>query len=319
VGGSSLLREGSSWSEAMAWQGRRSRSMLNYGSPFHRVAGIVAVDAASLSSSDRPLTLSVDSWSSEPVGLTVNVYRGRRVVASGALSPRVGTWSTADFDVPAGEDVGTRGAFQPSDSGTFGTGDIVIRDVEFVDGSGAATYVLRHGAPATLTVHYEILNPSLAEHAQVTIGFHRDGVQDVCRYIARDLNFDASHARGVARLDIPGLSLTDGIYTVSIMIAKEGYYDREQATFYSINPSGRTMHLNVRIARSQTGMERFAAATGVLLLSPMPLLWYGAGPGPGSSNTVTSSGISLMVGILYSPRLNVEICPSAASNSSISE
>ena len=42
-----------------------------------------------------------------------------------------------------------------------------------------------------------------------------------------------------------------------------------------------------------------AAATGVLLLSPMPLLWYGAGPGPGSSNTVTSSGISLMVGTLY--------------------
>lgn len=37
---------------------------------------------------------------------------------------------------------------------------------------------------------------------------------------------------------------------------------RGEVTFYSINPSGRTMHLNVRIARSQTGMERFAAATG---------------------------------------------------------
>jgi VWFA-related protein len=37
---------------------------------------------------------------------------------------------------------------------------------------------------------------------------------------------------------------------------------RAEITFYSINPSGRTMHLNVRIARSQTGMERIAAATG---------------------------------------------------------
>jgi Ca-activated chloride channel family protein len=35
-----------------------------------------------------------------------------------------------------------------------------------------------------------------------------------------------------------------------------------EVTFYSINPSGRTMHLNVRIARAQTGMEKFAAATG---------------------------------------------------------
>jgi len=37
---------------------------------------------------------------------------------------------------------------------------------------------------------------------------------------------------------------------------------RGEATFYSINPSGRTMHLNVRVARSQTGMERIAKATG---------------------------------------------------------
>ncbi len=37
---------------------------------------------------------------------------------------------------------------------------------------------------------------------------------------------------------------------------------RAEATFYSINPSGQTMHLNVRTARSELGMERIAAATG---------------------------------------------------------
>jgi Ca-activated chloride channel family protein len=37
---------------------------------------------------------------------------------------------------------------------------------------------------------------------------------------------------------------------------------RAEVTFYSINPSGQTMRLNVRTARSQTGMERLAAATG---------------------------------------------------------
>src|SRR5256714_9089996 len=37
---------------------------------------------------------------------------------------------------------------------------------------------------------------------------------------------------------------------------------RAEVTFYSINPSGQTMRLNVRTARSQTGMERIAAATG---------------------------------------------------------
>jgi Ca-activated chloride channel family protein len=37
---------------------------------------------------------------------------------------------------------------------------------------------------------------------------------------------------------------------------------RAEITFYSINPSGTTMHLNVRTARSELGMERIAEATG---------------------------------------------------------
>lgn len=37
---------------------------------------------------------------------------------------------------------------------------------------------------------------------------------------------------------------------------------RAEVSFYSINPSGNTMHLNPRSARSQQGMERIAAATG---------------------------------------------------------
>lgn len=37
---------------------------------------------------------------------------------------------------------------------------------------------------------------------------------------------------------------------------------RADAVFYSINPSGNTMHLNVRTARSQEGMEQMAGSTG---------------------------------------------------------
>jgi len=42
----------------------------------------------------------------------------------------------------------------------------------------------------------------------------------------------------------------------------QGEVQRAEVTFYSINPSGQTMHLNVRTARSETGMEKIAAATG---------------------------------------------------------
>jgi Ca-activated chloride channel family protein len=43
-------------------------------------------------------------------------------------------------------------------------------------------------------------------------------------------------------------------------VLREG--QRTEITFYSINPSGATMHLNVRTARSELGMERIAQATG---------------------------------------------------------
>ena len=42
----------------------------------------------------------------------------------------------------------------------------------------------------------------------------------------------------------------------------QGEVQRAEVTFYSINPSGQTMHLNVRTARSEIGMEKMAAATG---------------------------------------------------------
>lgn len=37
---------------------------------------------------------------------------------------------------------------------------------------------------------------------------------------------------------------------------------RAEITFYSINPSGKTLHLNVRTARAEEGMERISTATG---------------------------------------------------------
>jgi len=46
---------------------------------------------------------------------------------------------------------------------------------------------------------------------------------------------------------------------------------RAEITFYSINPSGQTMHLNVRTARAEKGMERVAEATGGAAFIPSKL------------------------------------------------
>jgi Ca-activated chloride channel family protein len=46
---------------------------------------------------------------------------------------------------------------------------------------------------------------------------------------------------------------------------------RAEITFYSLNPSGQTMHLNVRTARAEEGMEKMAEATGGAAFIPAKL------------------------------------------------
>ncbi len=75
---------------------------------------------------------------------------------------------------------------------------------------------------------------------------------------ARILSVSAGQARDV---QVIGLS-------AQLQLIQKAQLDTQrevqgaEITFYSINPSGQTMHLNVRTARSELGMERIAAATG---------------------------------------------------------
>ncbi len=59
---SSCLRifkqEGSNWGEATVWQGRDARALQNFGSPFHRVAGVLALPRSAASGA----TLAIDYW-----------------------------------------------------------------------------------------------------------------------------------------------------------------------------------------------------------------------------------------------------------------
>ncbi len=99
-----------------------------------------------------------------------------------------------------------------------------------------------------------------------------DTVIEAARYL--DKNAPGNHRRVI-------VALTDGddtarILAASLVDSKEKQLDllqksqqevlrevqRADAVFYAINPSGNTMHLNVRTARSQEGMQQLANATG---------------------------------------------------------
>lgn len=235
AGESSLDTQSVAWGQPVEWHGAAARPMLNYGSPFHRVAGLLAVPRDGTGSAPR-LELRVSYWAEQPCNLRLRAFADGWEADYGEMPNQSGQW--LEYSVPVDEDAVAARPFVPDPSavGSFGTGDIRIRHVSVFDHEGTASDVIRHGRTATIVIGYSVANPQLRERAQVIVVFHRDGVQDVCRLIARDLAFDATVAAGEVELVIPRVDLTDGRYSLTVMIARAGYYDTRQTTFFAINP-----------------------------------------------------------------------------------
>jgi ABC-type polysaccharide/polyol phosphate transport system ATPase subunit len=233
--GTHLEREGASWGEIGSWRGRVCWPMLNYGSPFHKVTGVFAAPA-NLIDGAASLACSIDYASPEPCDLTARLFVRGRELSLGRIVDASAEWKT--YRAPASNETADAASRPLNVSGAHGIGAVVVTGARFVAEDDREVHVLDHGGAARLDIDYAIFKPDLRERCQVVLAMHKDGVEDVCRYIARDLVFDAGRrSRGTIRLTIPRLTLTNGIYAVTVMIAKDGYYDTDQAVFYSINPS----------------------------------------------------------------------------------
>lgn len=266
-----ILTEGC-WGKPGFQHGRLVRPMLDYGSPFHKVSGVFPIKSDILTS-NHPLSIRVSYYSEQPCALTILVLLEGREIFSEILPPSTGSWSDHSIDIA---DAGKRdiAALSPDfvEPGKHGSGSISIDEVRIVDKSGTETYRLSHGQPISILIDYRIRNPSLNENAQVLVAFHRDGVIDVCRVITRELRFDAGHQSiGTIRMLVPYLWLGNGSYSMSIMIAREGYYDDRPTRYFSINPDVYTC-LSRAIEIEVTGGGAVGSGTGVVNLAEWSLM-----------------------------------------------
>lgn len=232
-----LQQEGAAWSDAATQEGRQVRSFLNYGSPFHKVAGVMTVPEG-LSPDAH---LEIDYWSSEAFTTTVRIFDSNKVRELGVFDGAAGAWQT--WAAPVRPVSPTAPAATVNATGVHGTAAITVTAMATVDAAGNEVHFFSHGGPFELQLQFRINQPDLVERPQLLVAFHRDGIQDVCRLITRDLLFDAHAFRsGEVRLLIPKLWLGVGNYTVTIMVAREGYYDEEQTRYFSLNPGVYACH-----------------------------------------------------------------------------
>jgi ABC-type polysaccharide/polyol phosphate transport system ATPase subunit len=231
----SLQQEATSWGDAGQRDGRLARPLLNFGSSYHKVAGTLAAPASLATANRESLSVEVDYWAEAECAPSIRVFVDGREISLGQLPPSPGRWATHRA-MPTEAGAGDRARTLTS-SGRQGTGAIVVDKVTPVSADGVETFSFRHGEPFTLRMHYRIQQPGLLERAQVLVAFHRDGIHDVMRTIWRDHLFDETQqSAGVINLRLGRLPLANGTYSVTVMVARENYYDEPQSIYFSINP-----------------------------------------------------------------------------------
>jgi homopolymeric O-antigen transport system ATP-binding protein len=227
-----LERDATAWGDPVDWHGRLARPFLNYGSPFHKVAATFTT-ARSGSTPPPPMSAVLECWTDEPCDLVVRAFVNGRELNPASIHTRSGEWHSQE--VPLSRESSGAVTGITNTAGIHGTGQIVVRSAAFAGATDGDAVILKHGSAATLAIRYRKVDPAVRSQLQVVVAWHRDGVQDVCRFFARELTLGPERD-GTIELQVDRLGLTDGRYAITLMLTEPGYYDRAQSTFYAINP-----------------------------------------------------------------------------------
>jgi lipopolysaccharide transport system ATP-binding protein len=232
-----VVEEGSSWGAPVEWQGRSARPMLHYGSPFHKVSGVLPLPA-SVPAGDGGLSLRLEYWSDEPCDLRLRGYRGDRVADLGALETRPRQWAVHSVPYPSSMAAHAADVLIPSAAPFLqGSGAIVIDRFALIDQAGAETHTVAHGAPITFRIEYQIRKKGLRERAQVFIVVSRNNIERICKFMTDRLCFDEpSGDRGVIEMRLPRMMLGAGQYSVAVQISAAGYIEQDSRKFFSVDP-----------------------------------------------------------------------------------
>ncbi len=234
--GSHLVHEGSSWGDAVDWQGRRARPMLHYGSPFHKIGGILTLPSDAIERS-APLAIHLDYWSDHTCELRVRCFKDDQVASLGTFSTRAGEWASYAATYSPSSDHAAD-ALIPSEAPMLqGSGTIVINRFALVDAQGTETHTVHHGEEVAFRIGYAIRKPGLRERAQVFIVISRNNIERVCKFMTDDLCFDERRASaGVIEMRIPKMMLGAGHYSVAVQISAAGYIEQGSRKFFSVDP-----------------------------------------------------------------------------------
>lgn len=236
-----LILDHGCWGSPEIREGRVVRPMQNFGSPYHKVSGVFLLPHEIDWIDDR-LELVVEYNSIDQFDLEVTIHCDGRSRSLGALPSEPGQWMSFRSSISAKAGSATVSETLAA-AERHGSGRVVIASIRSYGSKDEPTLHLEHGRPARFEIDYVINDPALDEHCEVVLAFHRDGVDDIARLIARNLRFNArARPRGTVVAAFERFPLGTAEYTVTVLIAKEGYYSSNPVQFYSVNPDVYACH-----------------------------------------------------------------------------
>lgn len=229
---SSLVSEATAWSEPIEWNGRVARSMLHFGSPYHKVAVLFRAPKLSGSAAAGALALEVEYGAGVEVALNVRAFLNGRALADHPLPPSPLRWSSHVETLKPGAISQGSELFVGSE---VGTGAVRVRAVRLFGGRELTpTFVLEHGQPARLEVDCDLVDPNLPAAMEIGVSILRAGVETACRLFTRELTFDARACpHPTVSLELPENWLGTGVYTITLMFTRDGYAEQEAHRFFS--------------------------------------------------------------------------------------
>jgi lipopolysaccharide transport system ATP-binding protein len=224
-----FVREGANWSPEP--NGSGIAELQNVGSTFQK--GVIRISAPTEALLHNA-ALSLRLICAEEQELQALLYPADgkpRDVGAVRLLPEVAAGWDISLDAAHAEVFRDDGSVAPR----HGSGAVRYTSVDILDRDGFSTRLLKQGEPITIAFGYKLADPSVADDLELMISITKDGVLNALRAFNTNLVLPPGQHTGTIHFTCEHLPMASGTFVLSSLIAKRGYYDRNEGKPFSVN------------------------------------------------------------------------------------
>ena len=223
------------WGDVVSMNDRAARPILNYGSILRTASVFFKVSKPEVEELITAMPrLSADCLQNQNIDLSVSLsFQDSRYIAGDISIRESGEWGICDT-VLAVADTHVRETKNLTQR--YGTNDVALERIVTVNHDGQETFRFEYGSSIYFKLSYSLNDVTLSGPLEMMINIYANGITEVGRFFLREIEAkELIDKGGELFIKLSDMLLPRGSYTVSVLLARQGYYDNEFEKFYTIN------------------------------------------------------------------------------------